>query len=166
MRTSHLILISLAVFLISMSTTWPADARKGTVPQLSHTVVTPQQCDSTPKYYCAFVQYIAGYGNVTVDIRAYKGATDGGAFKWRLLYFKDYYWDAGCQCYRLSMSFGPSNWRTNYYLPGYYWSYSQDNTLNSSSALVRARFHYKEWTPSQGTYDWYSPILNFWLNSH
>ena len=161
-------LLILSTVLLALFTMYVSYAKASVEPRptASHTVVTPSQCDAVPKYWCAFVQYIAQTGSIVVDIRAYKGARDyGDTEKWRLLYYQDYIWNSSCSCYTFDEGYGPSAWATNTNLPASYSAYGQNNTLNASAALVRAKFEYKRTIYNGGWY-WYSPDLYFFLNSH
>lgn len=77
----------------------------------THTVVTPTQQDAVPKYYKAFVQYIAQPGSIIVDnTLLFKGSIDYTDYeKWQLYYYNDYIWSTSCSCYTLDQTFGPSS---------------------------------------------------------
>ena len=154
--------LMLPVFFWIFFGTRHVNAEFNVKPPTYSSAITPIQCDGVPKYWCAYVKYQTG--NIVIDYRAYKGAIDyGDTAKWRLDYFYDYYWSNSCSCYLFDQAFGPSSWRTNVILPSYYWTYNQDNNLNSNAGLVKSRFKFKRSIYNGGWY-WYSPTLYFWLD--
>lgn len=167
MKHIHRLIMSLlfmGLFTVGVIYTKASPNEQSKSPQT--VIVTPAQCDAVPKYWCAFVQYIAQTGSLVVDIRAFKGARDyGDTEQWRLLYYKDYIWSNSCSCYMLDDTFGPSSWATNTLLPSNYSAYSQNNTLSTTAGLVKAKFEYKRSIYNGGWY-WYSPTLYFFLNSN
>jgi hypothetical protein len=72
-------------------------------------------CDQSPggaKYYCTYVNYNANsLGGWNINHRYYMGAIDGGASRWQLWYYRDWYWN-GSQ-WILQTDWGSSGWYEN-----------------------------------------------------
>lgn len=119
-------------------------------------------CDdnSPSKYYCSYVGYSSAGSGWTVNSRNYKGARDGGATRWQLLYYKDWQYVGG-QWQQIN-SGGPSAYFTNITF-GSWSTIGSPQNIPTSLATVTLKFQFLECNPT--CYAWCSYLLQHDLSN-
>ncbi len=120
---------------------------------------------SVSKYACAYITYTiyssSGQNYYRVDVRYFKGATDGGAQQWQIQYYNDYRWNGSA--WVLSYGSGSTGWWTNSYMPGSYSSVGPPNA-QTVGAMSQVNFRYFEVTPDYPNgYYWTWGPFNFYV---
>lgn len=118
---------------------------------------TAGQCDSVPKYYCTYINYTSAT-YITINARYWEGAIDGGAYRWRLDYAIDYWWDVGSSSWQRGYdATGPSAYRTNVQFDGFTCGGCVSYGYNTPAVRVDMLIRFDECAPS--CYAWYSPVM-------
>lgn len=112
-------------------------------------VLTPAICDSIPKYYCSRVEFDRVTGGFTIRTYQHRGATDGGAQKWRRYYVQESAWPSGTFLYNVPST----GWSYNQSLPSTYTAVSRGVTYYQH-INVHFGFQFYECIPGQCYYWW------------